>query len=287
MNQSSINHEESFVTGKPLNPLLRRFISYYYFHEKTKGAPTQFIYYPHVKNGFTIYKNSKTTITGSNTATTPDQSIDYMMLYSGIKTQAIKVSITPPFNKIGVAFQPLGINNFSHEPLSEITGARGSIIFNHFRASLTPVLDNVYAIKSVEEKIKLLDSYFGAQLIGFDEPRLEKAINLLLTTQKKYSVEELAEDIGVSRKTLLRLFNKHLNCSVKDYIHIIQFRKAVKTYQQAKKKIQLGQVAHINNYYDQSDFIKHFKKITGFNPTRFFNDIQHLGSEDTFWTFVK
>jgi len=136
-------------------------------------------------------------------------------------------------------------------------------------------------------KVKLLDGYFESQLVGFEEDRLEKAIDCLVNSSEKYTVEKLATEVAVSRKTLLRLFTKHLNCSVKDYIHIVQFRKAVETYQASQKKLQLGEVAHRNNYYDQSDFIKRFKKITGFNPKRFFKDIKHLGNEDTFWTFLK
>ncbi len=279
--------EDSFITEKPQDELIRQYISYYYFHRKERGDPTEFLFYPHIKNGLTVYKNSKTIVSHNKASTKPDPNVDYTFLYSGLEMQATYVSITPPFDKIGIAFQPLGINYFVDQSLGDLLSNRNSIQFDYFRQNILPVMEQVYACNDTGKKAQLLDQYFLDQLVGFSEQRLQQAINLLIASAKKFTVEELAKTLAVSRKTLLRLFQRHLNCSVKDFIHIVQFRKAVKQYQISQKKPQLGEVAHNNDYYDQSDFIKRFKKITGFNPKRFFTDIVHVGNEDTFWTFVK
>jgi AraC-like DNA-binding protein len=98
-------------------------------------------------------------------------------------------------------------------------------------------------------------------------------------------VEELADKMGVSRKTLLRLFKKHHNCSVIDYIKMLQFRKSIESFTKKQNKATLTELAHDTFYYDQSDFVKHFKKLTGFSPKRFFKGLSNLGSQDTYWTF--
>mgnify|MGYP001481976467 CR=1 FL=1 len=38
-------------------------------------------------------------------------------------------------------------------------------------------------------------------------------------------------------------------------------------------------------YYDQSDFIKQFKKLTQLSPKKFMTAVTKLGDEDTFWNF--
>ena len=277
---------ESFISLRPDAEEIKPYISYYYFHKSKDGSPTRFIFYPHVKNGLTIYKNSKTRFNDHKAHTIPCDKTQYQFLYSGIEAHAIEVVIHPPFDKIGIAFQPLGLNYFVDRPLSIIMKDHG-INFDYFRSSITETLEEVYALEDPKRKVNLLDEYFLSQYKGLDESRIIRAVHLLTHNDLKYNVASLAAALAINRKTLLRLFQKHLNCSVKDYIHIVQFRKAVEMYQESPQKPQLGEVAHMHDYYDQSDFIKHFKKITGFNPKKFFSDIQHVGREDTFWTFVK
>jgi YesN/AraC family two-component response regulator len=74
---------------------------------------------------------------------------------------------------------------------------------------------------------------------------------------------------------------------VKEYLDIVRFRKALNMYQTIEKKPLLTSIALENGYYDQSEFIKHFKKVTGYNPKKLFKNIQHLGNEDTFWTLIE
>jgi len=146
-------------------------------------------------------------------------------------------------------------------------------------------LEEVYEKKTQQEKVKLLDDFFLKHKRHLNEPRIVKAMDIINSVEKRLSVHDLATALSISRKTLLRLFRLHLNSSVSNYLQVMQFRRAITTYQSAKEPLHLSTVAHMNDYYDQSDFIKHFKKITGFNPKKFFNGIEHIGNEDTFWTF--
>ncbi|MFT4602060.1 MAG: hypothetical protein ACI857_002246 [Arenicella sp.] len=42
-------------------------------------------------------------------------------------------------------------------------------------------------------------------------------------------------------------------------------------------------LAYDMDYYDQSEFIHHFYKITGVNPKRFFFDLVSYGDKSTYW----
>jgi AraC-like DNA-binding protein len=150
---------------------------------------------------------------------------------------------------------------------------------------MEPILDEVYKTDVIEKKVELLDEYFLSKYTGFKASKIEEAIQTLLQSELKYSVEELANELDVSRKTLYRLFQKHQNCSAIDYIKLIQFRKSIDTFQNSQDKTTLTELALNTEYYDQADFIHHFKKLTGFNPKPFFKGVSDLGKEGTYWTF--
>ena len=278
-------NKDFFVTKKPTSVFLQEYIAYYYFH-KCSDVETQkkYIFYPHYKNALSIYKNSTVFRESNEYHTKPDLSCDYYYAYGGVHKEFKRVTQQPPFFKIGIVFQPLGVNHFITKNLAELQKKKKDVSFNYFKTSMQPFLDDIYSLENITSKVDLLDTYFEEQYVGFEEMRLKKAVELLLNTDKKHTVKVLAEQLEMNRKTLLRLFQKHLCCSVKDYINVVQFRKALLSYQLAENKPLLTSLAYDTGYYDQSEFINHFKKITGFNPTKVLANIQKLGNEDTFWT---
>ncbi|WP_052599305.1 AraC family transcriptional regulator [Aureispira sp. CCB-QB1] len=274
-----------FVAQKPASTFLQKYIAYYYFQECIDATQKrQYIFYPHYKNALSIYKNAAISYSNNLYEVVPSKNENYHYAYQSVNKVFKQVAQQPPFYKIGIVFQSLGINHFLSAPLVRFMATKEGESFEYFRVSMNPFLDKIYAAENIADKIHFLDEYFEAQYVGFQESRLECAITLLLNASDKYTVNTLAQDLAISRKTLLRLFNKHLCCSVKDYINVVQFRKALQRYQTAHQKPLLTNLAYDVGYYDQSEFINHFKKITGFNPSKLLGNIQQLGSEDTFWT---
>ncbi|MEL7124497.1 MAG: AraC family transcriptional regulator, partial [Bacteroidota bacterium] len=277
--------EEVFFTVKPNNKLLRQYIAYYYFHKcEVPSVSKKFIYYPNTKNALTIYRASSVEFGKLQSNAIPDSNCPFFFSFGGVESFARYAAMQSPFNKIGIVFHPLGINHFLSIDLVEVLPKKDSRQFDYFKSTMCKVLPTIYEMGRVDSKVSLLDEYFLTQYHPFNENRLIKAIQILLEGEEKISVTKLAQRIPVSRRTLLRLFQKHLGCSVKHFMDVVQFRKAVVEYEQ--KRPHLTSLAHGLGYYDQSEFIHHFKKITGFNPKKFFKHISHMGEEDTFWTFL-
>ncbi|MCI4670539.1 MAG: helix-turn-helix domain-containing protein [Bacteroidia bacterium] len=277
--------KEDFNSIKPASPFLQKYIAYYYFHNSEEGDHcSKFVYYPHTKNALSIYKNSIIVRSGDFHTKTIPHSQKYFFTYSKLTHQFAKAEIHAPFDKIGVVFQPLGLNHFIKEDLSNVLLGTFSLDFKYFEGSMTPFLDRIYASDCLLEKRRYLDEYFLSIYEGFQDERLERALELLNDQEVKYTVQSLAEELGLSRKTLLRIFHKHLCCSVKDYLSVVYFRRALGIYNNSSEKKLLIEVALDTDYYDQSEFISHFKKLTGFNPKRFFRKLIQYGKEETFWS---
>jgi len=281
-----MSRNDAFVTGKPKAEALKPYIAYYYFDSKQKGDSIKYIYYPHTRRAITVYKNSRIEFNENSAKSIPDKSYKYFSSFAHMDANSKHVEMLVPYDKIGIAFEPLGINHFIPENLIDVVGSLDDLYFPYFDEEMEECLDRVYSYEDVDKKIECLDNFFLRKYCGFDQTLVSRAVKTLLESKKKYFVQELADELNIGRKTLLRLFKTHLCCSVKDFIDIVQFRKAVAAYQTYRDKPQLTSLAYETDYYDQSEFINHFKKITGFNPKKFFNGIVHFGKEDTYWTLI-
>ncbi len=277
---------EEFITKKPKDPLLTPYISYYYFHRSLDDSlQKSFIYYPGIKNALTIYKGAQVEYGENYSSVSPSVDKGFIFIYSGVQKHFRKAFIAAPFDKIGVVFNELGINHFLNEPLSQISNDAIDKSFNYFETPFIDQCQAIYKTESIEQKVKLLDQFFTSRFNNLDEVTLKKAVKMIINASEKITVKHISDALLVNRKTLLRLFNKHLGCTVKDYIDIVQFRKSLNSYLIHNNKESLTGLALENDYYDQSQFINHFKRLTGTNPKDFFKNIEHVGMEDTFWTF--
>lgn len=276
---------EEFITLKPKSFLLQSVISYYYFHTSLNTKHNKkFIYYPNFKNALTIYKNSIVVYDQNKSISKPSFKEDFSFLYSGIQKKIRTAEMIAPFNKIGVVFQELGINHFIEKSLSNITNQSVDKSFNYFGDELVQLSEQVYSQKNFDSKVELLDSFFLKKYTEFKDDRLKKSIRHILDS-KKITVKEVSKLCKISEKTLLRIFKEHLCCTPKTYIDIVQFRKALNDYLLLERQSSFTKLAIDNEYYDQAQFINHFKKLTNVTPKVFFKKIKHLGYEDTFWTF--
>lgn len=274
--------EEQFITCKPA-PELASYIAYYYVHQSiSSGFKKTFTYYPHFKHALTAYQNSSHNLLNDLTAEVlPELNIS-PIVYSKLQTEIGTVHLHGIFLKVGIVFQPLGIHHFIHGSYSELFPHHVNYV-NCFGRNFDKVLDLVFAAEEIQEKAALLDSYFLQHKMDFSEARLKKAVQLIIESEGMLAVQDLAKDLEMSRKTLLRLFQKHLDCSVETYKNLVKFRLAL-TKIQEQKGVNLTQISS-ENYFDQSDFIRQFKKLTQLPPKKFLAAVTKIGSEDTIWNF--
>lgn len=280
-----LKKNDTFITAKPISEKISRYISYYYFYtSEDENYQKSFVFYPNYKHALTAYKDSEVLLTDSESIVNPSDKITIKPLYSINKDKSIKVSMNGCFDKIGIVFNPLGINHFIEKPLQNIF-PQNFDFFSHLGNDFNKVLQNVFSQKQIVKKVSLLDYFFEKKYIPFDEPILKKSVKAIITSNGAIKVSELSEELNVNRKTLLRLFKKHTNMSVEEYRKMVMFRQALNYFHQSKEKTNLTDVALFSMYYDQAHFIKHFKSITQETPTTLLSKISHLGEEDTYWYF--
>ncbi len=275
--------KEEFIVVSPKNECVKRFIPYYYFYKTFDiGYYRQFYYYPHYRIGLTVQKDSYVIWDDTTRITKPEKGKTTVLLTKNIKSRRIAVDYGI-VNRICIALEPLGINQFIEANLNSIT--TGSLsYFDSLGEEFLEVCEVVFNTPNVDLKISHLDAFFLRKYTPFNDIRVIQAVELLLDNSENLSIQKLAERVCVSRKTLNRLFQKHLCCSPQTLKENIKFRKAFNQYKNQEVVKSLTHLAYDNQYYDQSEFINHVKKLTGLPPKSLFSNTKRIGPFDIYWT---
>jgi len=277
---TSVDH---FITYKPKAPELGGIIAYYYLHTcKEPGATHRFVYYPHFRNAITCYLNADADIKKGRAKVTPNASAGLIALFSRNYDERILVSIEAPFTKLGVAFEPLGVQRFLNRKFSEVA-VKTTVPFTELGDGFADLALTVLK-HPMEDPTTRLDGFFLENLQPSKDADMDRVVAHFFSEKEHSPLDELAAEYGLSLRSLQRKFKEHLMCTPREYRRLIRFRRAVNTYQFAERHTSFTQLAHENNYYDQPAFVNHFKQISGRSPRDFFDHIQQYGSEDTFWT---
>ena len=102
------------------------------------------------------------------------------------------------------------------------------------------------------------------------QPYFTEALRLIRNNAGTSNLDDLSEQVYVSKRQLQRTFQDKLGCGPKAYSRMLRFRDAIHFMRQHPDS-RMTDVAHDFGYADQSHFIREFKDFTGQNPRTFFS----------------
>lgn len=177
---------------------------------------------------------------------------------------------------IGVEFTPQGAYCFFHFSLRDIQNRIYSLseVLGNIGKSLIEQMNNA---KTRQQKILVLQQFLLKQLVLHEKDLIfEYCIEKITVSKGRISVKELEKTTGYSSRWLNMKFHEKLGVSPKNISSIIRF----KNYYQAL--ISGNEKSFLKNdfyafYYDQSHFIRDFKRFTGLPPSKFEKQINNFG----------
>lgn len=277
MNQSS-TYQEIY----PQEAVLQKHIKLYYTHRSdNKAGYEKITYYPNYTVTLNIYQHSKVTWNDFSRTHRPAPKAPFEFLLVSKFDRSREIIMEGPFDKLTIVFNPLGINHFLPQPLSHYAQDHFSF-FSAFGVPFEQLMEKVFATTESSEKRELLDHFFLQHFTSFREDRLQYAMQRIMESHGLVSVNEIADELRCSRKTLYRLFKRHLDYAPREYRAIVKFRKALIAYQSSGKKLNFSTLAYAANYYDQSDLNAQFRERTGLTPTQLFAGLQTI-EQGLYW----
>ena len=181
-----------------------------------------------------------------------------------------------PTGTIGIEFSPNGAYRFFQVRQSEIKNKIHSLV--DILGNIVKQLEEEIAnAESIAEKISLLQHFLLKLFSLYKEDAIfDYCIQKIKSTKGKITINELEKETGYSSRWINMKFTNNLGVSPKNLSSIIRFQQ----YYQAlanNQEIHFMEKEFYNHYYDQSHFIKEFKRFTGLSPIRFENSANDFG----------
>jgi len=188
----------------------------------------------------------------------------------------IPVHIATPGSKtgfIGVEFSPYGAYSIFGIPMIETTNSLVTVeeLLGKRGRELSVML---YDIKTPLEKIAFLQDWFAEMIISKKPANslVEHCVNCLKASNGLLPISQLERNTGYSRRYFEMIFKNHVGLSPKALAGIFRFQKFYKMWAEGLSYEMLREGLY-DYYYDQSHFVKEFKRMTGFSPQHFTNNI--------------
>ena len=169
---------------------------------------------------------------------------------------------------IGVRFKANGLSSFI-EDISDIADQIVSIEYV-FGQSAKTLECQISKTENPYEKIKLLESYLIRLQPKYVNSTVERAISQIHQSNGLIKIYDLIDEMKIAKSTLERNFTKKIGLSPKSFVNICRVNYSINHYLKYPS-ISLTQLAYQFDYFDQSHFIKTFKKYTGSTPANYFS----------------
>lgn len=177
---------------------------------------------------------------------------------------------------IGIEFSPQGAYRFFHLGLHQVRNriySLSDLLGNTGRQLAEQVANAV----SAQQKMALVQQFLLAQLSQQREDLIfEYCIEKIVASRGTIPVKELEKKTGYSSRWLNMKFNEKLGVSPKNLSSLIRFRQYYQAFISGNEKAFFRQEFD-RFYYDQSHFIKDFRRFTGLSPARLEKQANHFG----------
>lgn len=178
-------------------------------------------------------------------------------IISGLKTQPFQTTVSGKHLNIGLMLKPhcygLLINKFATKTMSLLSEQ----LFEYLIIPRTPKFDKIEAI------LLLL---FGKPFIDSDLIKFENHLSSKL--MKNGSLKDFNDLVSVSQKSFIKKFKGLYFLTPSEYVRLNQVNCATQLIQKYPE-VSLTQIGLKSGFYDQSHFIRIFKKHHNCTPKQF------------------
>jgi AraC-like DNA-binding protein len=177
---------------------------------------------------------------------------------------------------IVIEFNPQGAYRFFQISLNDIKNQIHPLIdiLGTVARQLEEQISNVSGIK---DKVNLLQQFLLKQLsLQTEDSIFDYCVAKIASSKGKITIRELEKKTGYSSRWLNMKFRDKLGISPKNLSSIIRFNQYYNAVAN-NSEMDFMQNAFYDHYYDQSHFLKEFKRFTGLSHSGFENTANDFG----------
>lgn len=196
----------------------------------------------------------------------------------GQLTQPLEIEPTGVTGIFAVRFQPNGFFPFATVPIKEM--ANTAVPFGQlFGAAGKATEQDILNACSALERIQRIERFLSQLLTDTTiiDHIASSVVATILSANGQRSVDEVAQQSHINRRSLERKFSKAIGLSPKQLSKIIRLQAMLKILL-SKQFSNFTDLAYKGEYYDQAHFIRDFKELTGFTPKEFYGNNLKMSS---------
>lgn len=265
-------------TITPNSSILKKHIDCFYIYEGKASSKYTYVAFPHYNTGLSFFKSANIKRHQLNIAISESTTNCLHIEILGKYTSPVLLEYNGLFREISIVFKPMGINRFISDNYQSIAP--------NFSQEFTNIVwrDLGEDLFSAEDNISKLESFLISQFSENQELiTIEESLKLLEKGNEQTTISAIATKVGLTLKTFQRHFNKHMGCSPIEYRRICRFRNSLTSKLNDSELKNLTNITYEEGYYDQSYFIKEFRKLTNHNPKDFFKSTSKVDGDKIVW----
>jgi AraC-like DNA-binding protein len=265
-------------TITPNSPILKKHIECFYIYDGKSSSKYTYVAFPHSNTGLSFFKGATIKRSQRSLEISDNTSGGLHIEILGKYTSPVLLEYSGLVREISIVFKPVGINRFISDNYQSIAP--------NFSQEFTNIVWRNFGedLFSGEENLSKLESFLLSQFLENQELiAIEESLKLLEKGNEQTTISAIATKVGLTLKTFQRHFNKHMGCSPIEYRRICRFRNSLSSKLNSSELKNLTDITYEEGYYDQSYFIKEFRKLTNHNPKDFFKSTSKVDGDKIVW----
>lgn len=188
---------------------------------------------------------------------------------AGPRSTFLELDTSRPFTAAGIHFLPGGTSPFFGMPISELENQTAplDLFWGNFAAT---VADRLWSADASDEQLSVLEQALQEkarqplvrhQAVSYAVKRFERS-------HGARSVEQVAEELGMSPRRLLDVFRSEIGLAPKTFCRIRRFAAVLRDVERTAA-IDWSEIALTCGYFDQAHFNHEFRAFSGVNPSTY------------------
>ena len=200
--------------------------------------------------------------------------------FSGQVTKPYYLKYYPGIRIIGFGFYPHTAHYFtkiSSDVFTDQIIALQDIISLESKTEL--IIEQLHSIPGLHQKVMYLQKHIykiikQSRSIGQKDFYVQHILMSILKNKGELKLTEICNQLNISKRYVQILSNEYIGINPTQYAKIIRFLNSIKYLNQ--KNISLTSICYQLGYYDQSHFIRDFKRFSGQSPSNYILNEQQI-----------
>lgn len=201
---------------------------------------------------------------------------------TGQLKQHYKMKVKNVTNLFYILFKPLGTYYLFNTPQNQLACKFTDITTLKF---LNYTEFNTQQLTSKSKQVNLMVNHINEWLISLikeekttkNDTIVQSIIEYIKTEEKKNLLKDIYKIFKISKSSLERHFKQKLGLTPKEYVNFVRFNKSYELIKNEKYQLW-SKIVYDNGYFDQSHFIKEFKKMYGYTPSQLYKSVTNIAS---------